>query len=101
MADERARNPYFAMPSDRLTKVLAIPNIILQSKAQIITPPAPIKNKEFLFKKASICNPKASRYLEKAEVTAVAGFSRSFFAKFPSTLFPKSEEPLKENCLTP
>lgn len=45
IAAERARNPYFAMPSERPTKVLAIPNITLHSKAQTKTPPAPNRNK--------------------------------------------------------
>ena len=29
IAEERARKPYLAMPSERPTKVLAMPNIIL------------------------------------------------------------------------
>lgn len=101
MAEERARNPYLAMPSERPIKVLAIPNITLQSKAHSTTPPAPSRMSKFLFQKASICNPIASRYLEMAALTAVAGFSNTFFAKFPLAVLPKFEEVLKENCLTP
>ena len=61
IAEERARKPYLAMPSERPTKVLAMPNIILQSKAQSKTPVAPKKKREFLLKKASNCKPMAWR----------------------------------------
>ena len=62
--------------------MFAIPNIILHSKAQSTTPAAPKRKREFLLKKASICNPMASRYRAKAEERAVAGLSKTFLAKF-------------------
>ena len=85
MAEERARNPYLAMPSESPTKVLAIPNIILQRKIHTNTPPAPYKTRLFFFQNASTCKPIASRYLAKLELTAFTGLSTTFLAKLPST----------------
>jgi len=83
IAAERDKKPYLAMPSERTTKVLAIPNIILQRIAQRTTPAAPNRKRLFLLKKASSCKTMASRYRVKAEVTAAVGFSRTFLALKP------------------
>lgn len=45
IADERARNPYLAMPSESPMKAFAIPNMILQRRAQTTTPAAPSRNR--------------------------------------------------------
>lgn len=97
MAEERARNPYLAIPSESPTKVLAIPNIILQRKIHTNTPPAPYKTRLFFFQNASTCNPIASRYLAKLELTAFTGLSTTFLAKLPSTL--RNPEVLVESNL--
>jgi len=85
MADERARKPYLAIPSERPTNVLAIPNMTLHKKIQTKTAPAPNTKRLFFFQNASTCNPKAIRYLAKVELTALIGLSTTFLAKFPST----------------
>lgn len=85
MAEERARKPYLAIPSERPTNVLAIPNMTLHRKIHTNTPPAPNTKRLFFFQNASTCNPKATRYLPKVELTALIGLSTIFLAKFPST----------------
>lgn len=82
------------MPSESPTKRLAIPKRILHRTAQSTTPPAPQRNRVFLLKNASICNPIASRYREKAEVTAAAGLSNTFCANPLSKLEEKNRKVL-------
>lgn len=95
IAEERARKPYLAIPSDNPIKVFAIPNIILQSKIHTKTPPAPHKTMLFLLQNASICNPTACLYLENAFLTAAPGSLILLFNKFISNLPPRFELPVE------
>lgn len=87
MAEERARKPYLAMPSDNPIKVVAIPNRILQSKMHTIIPAAPNNTIEFLFQNASICKPTAPLYRKVVFLAASTGFFNTFFPKPNPELF--------------
>lgn len=73
MAVARARKPYLAMPSERPTKVLAMPNMILHSATQTMTAPAPTRIMELRRQKASTCRPTAARYRAAALLAASMG----------------------------
>lgn len=93
MAEERAKKPYLAIPSERCTKVLAIPDMIFQRIAHTTTPPAPTSTRLFLFQNASTCNPSASWYRWKVDDAAASGFSKILFALPASGLNEKNLSP--------